>query len=257
MKTCIMMIAGCFEREYWREWAKWHHDICGFDEVFILTNNWTLDNPLPEYVTTERFDGVKAQLQGYNNFAIRHIKDYDWVMVMDGDEFLYIPEGKRVSDYFSEAEGLNFHQVSFQWMMFGDGGEGVPENGSVVRRFQRASGVFKMEVKSAISFKWCREHNVFPIWVNPHFACVGFHWLPSLHYPLMVGMIGPTVKQIEGTPVDKDKPYIAHYFTKTRAEWAERRGLPRPDNNQLRDPKEFDEENHNEIEWPYMAMRLG
>ena len=252
MKTCCMMIAGPFEKDYWREWAKWHHTI-GFDEVFIVTNNWSLDEDktLP-YVKTERLDGQKMQLTAYNQFAFDHLADYDWVMVMDGDEFLYTPFG--VDLYFKEAQNAGFPQVSFQWMMFGDGGEGVPESGSVVQRFQRASGVFKMEVKTAVSFKWCREHKLMPHWVNPHFACAGFQCLPSLHYPLRQSIVGPTVKQLEGVKVDHTQPYIAHYFVKTKAEWAVRRGLPRPDNNQLRDPKEFDEQNHNEVDWPYLAQ---
>ena len=74
-----------------------------------------------------------------------------------------------------------------------------------------------------------------------------------MHYPLRQGILGPTVKQLEGAKVDPTQPYIAHYFTKTKAEWAIRRGLPRPDNGQLRDPKEFDEHNHTEVEWPYLA----
>ena len=74
-----------------------------------------------------------------------------------------------------------------------------------------------------------------------------------MHYPLRQGILGPTVKQLEGAKVDPTQPYIAHYFVKTKAEWAIRRGLPRPDNGRLRDPKEFDEQNHNEVSWPYLA----
>lgn len=66
-------------------------------------------------------------------------------------------------------------------------------------------------------------------------------------------VVGPTLRQLAGAKVDPTQPYIAHYFTKTKAEWAVRRGLPRPDNGQLRDPKEFDENNHNEVVWPYLA----
>lgn len=252
MKTCCMMVAGPFEKDYWREWAKWHHSL-GFDDIVIVTNNWKLDrdSSMP-YVKSARLDGQKTQLKTYNQFAFDCIREYDWAMILDGDEFLHVP--LDIKTYFKEAENEGFPQVSFQWMLFGDGGPGVPESGSVVQRFQRASGVFKMEVKSAISFKWCREHKLMPHWVNPHFACAGFQWLPSLHYPLRQGIVGPTVKQLEGAKVDPTQPYIAHYFAKTKAEWATRRGLPRPDSGQLRDPKEFDEHNHNEVAWPYLAQ---
>lgn len=34
-----MMVAGSFEKNYWREWAEWHKHL-GFDDVWIVTNNW-------------------------------------------------------------------------------------------------------------------------------------------------------------------------------------------------------------------------
>ena len=38
MRTCIMLIAGPFEKDYIEEWVEWHHDICGFKEVFVIAN---------------------------------------------------------------------------------------------------------------------------------------------------------------------------------------------------------------------------
>lgn len=259
MRTCIMLIAGPFEKDYIEEWAEWHHDICGFKEVFVIANNWDYA-PKKDYVKTWRLDGQKMQLDAYNWFAHSHMLDYDWVMVMDGDEFLYLPDGRTIEDYFKEADERGVPQVSFQWMMFGSGGEGVPTKGSVVKRFTRASGVWKMEVKSALNFAWCRGHHIVPIWLNPHFARATdgrrLGWLSSIHYPTKEVMKGPTRKDLEGQPVKNTDPFIAHYFTKTKEEWAERRSLPRPDNNQLRDPTEFDNEDHNEVECAWLARRL-
>ena len=80
--------------------------------------------------------------------------------------------------------------------------------------------------------------------------------MSSIHYPTKEVMKGPTRKELEGRPVKQSDPFIAHYFTKTKEEWAERRSLPRPDNNQLRDPTEFDNEDHNEVECDWLARRL-
>lgn len=49
MKTAILCIAAEFERPYLEEWWAWHHNI-GFDDIWVLTNNWTLDIPAPSYV---------------------------------------------------------------------------------------------------------------------------------------------------------------------------------------------------------------
>lgn len=257
MKNCIMMIASPFEKDYVDEWATWHHDICGFDEVFVMANNWSLE-PTRPYMKVVEMPGEKMQLPAYNCFGQTQMSsEYGWVMVMDGDEFLWLPDGKKIGDYFDEASRIGVPQVSFQWMLFGSGGEGVPTSGSVLSRFKRASGVFKMEVKSALNLEWCRKNNVVPYWVNPHFACGaygdGIKWLHSIHYPSRQIMWGPTRKDLEGTKVQKDVPFIAHYFTKTKVEWNARRSIPRPDNNQLRNPSEFDEEDHNEVECDWLA----
>ena len=256
--NCLMMIAGPFEKDYVEEWAEWHHDICHFDHIFVIANNWDY-TPEKDYVETIRLDGQKLQLDAYNWFGQDHINDYDWVMVMDGDEFLYLPDGTTIDDYFKEADEKGMPQLSFQWMMFGSNGEGTPTTGSVVERFTRASGVWKKEVKSAINFKALRENGLRPFWLNPHFAFAhgqtGFVGVKSLHMPTREVMSGPTRMDLEGKPVDRNMPFIAHYFTKTRAEWNVRRGLPRPDNNQLRDPSEFDAEDHNEIKCDWLAAK--
>lgn len=66
MKTCCMMIAGPFEKDYWREWARWHRAL-GFDDIVVIANNWSLagDKTMP-YVKTARIDGQKMQLAAYN-----------------------------------------------------------------------------------------------------------------------------------------------------------------------------------------------
>lgn len=98
-----MMIAGPFEKDYVEEWAAWHHDICRFDHIYVISNNWDY-TPEKDYVETIRLDGQKLQLNAYNWFGNDHINDYDWVMVMDGDEFLYLPDGTTIDDYFKEAD---------------------------------------------------------------------------------------------------------------------------------------------------------
>ena len=56
MKNAVLAIAAEFERPYIYEWAAWHHSL-GFDDIWIVTNNWDLDSPVPVYVKTYRRDG--------------------------------------------------------------------------------------------------------------------------------------------------------------------------------------------------------
>lgn len=45
MKTCTIGIAGPFEEPYLEEWISWHKMI-GFDDIVIVTNNWSLPKHL-------------------------------------------------------------------------------------------------------------------------------------------------------------------------------------------------------------------
>ena len=245
-----MMVAGPFEKDYWREWAEWHQHL-GFDDVWIVTNNWSLPDDKPDYVHTERLDGPVPQLRAYNMFCWTHLNDYDWVMVLDGDEFLQV--SRPLDYYFKRGEEMRVSQICFQWLYFGDGGEGVPTSGSVIQRFKRSAGVFNTWVKSAVSLKWYRENNQITMWLHPHFVCTPTLRLPSLHFPSEKLMSGPENLEYSGKPVTKDMPYVAHYFTKTKKEWDERRSIPRPDIGKRRDESEFYKDNHNEVEWTQLA----
>lgn len=49
MKTATLCIAAEFERPYLEEWWAWHKKL-GFDEIWTITNNWSIDFPAPSYV---------------------------------------------------------------------------------------------------------------------------------------------------------------------------------------------------------------
>lgn len=254
MKIVVVCIAAEFEKPYLLEWAEWHHSI-GFDEVFVMSNNWSVPEEIKQipFIKTARVDGMKMQLPAYTMFAAQYMNAYDWAFFLDVDEFIYVPS-KDIEDLLSKAESLHQCQMSLSWMLFGDGGC-KDTSGSVVQRFQRCSGVFANEVKSAVSFKSLRQRNIKPVWVNPHFAaCVpGYSWIPSFHMPLNSVIAGSTCKELSGEEVKEDMPFIAHYCTKTKAEWDIRAKIARSDTGTLKDDSQFADCNKNDVYCPWLA----
>lgn len=59
---------------------------------------------------------------------------YDWVLAIDVDEFLYLPD-RDIKKLLKKASKEQVPAVGFNWVHFGDGGEGTPSSGSVVQRF--------------------------------------------------------------------------------------------------------------------------
>lgn len=246
MKTCVLAIAAEFEKPYWREWAKWHHDI-GFDDIWIVTNNWELDDPIPDYVKTYRRDGETMQLNVYNEWMEHEAKNYDWAFVCDIDEFLYMPFDMK--DWLLEQTKV-CHAIGIPWIHFGDGGPDTPTSGSVVDRFTKCEGVYNRHVKPFVNLRTLAANRV--VFINPHFACVTLRgklaWVPWMDI-FEKPMTGP-YDNFEGRPLDSGRPFIAHFYVKTLDEWRKRRGPQhmRADCRQFVSEDWFHKENHNEVE---------
>ena len=129
MKTAALCIAAEFERPYLEEWWSWHHSL-GFDDIHVITNNWTLDIPAPSFVHSFRVDGQVVQLPAYNAWLQKFKEKYDWLLVIDVDEFLWMPDDLKTY--------LELHQkdycIGVPWVHFGDGFS-KETSGSVIQRF--------------------------------------------------------------------------------------------------------------------------
>ena len=248
MKTCVMAIAAEFEEPYLLEWVDWHKRL-GFDDIWVVTNNWDWYVP-PKGVKTYRRDGKVIQLAVYNEWMWNHRWEYDWVLVCDIDEFLYCPTD--VKAWLEEADDAI--QLAVPWVHFGDGSDGktkTPPEGSVIDRFQRCEGVYNRHVKTLVHLsKLSNANNLF--YVNPHFICASVNgtgiWLPWLD---IFGCTGHgQYNKFEGREIDPSRPFIAHYYTKTLTEWRKRRGPEhmRADRHQYITEDWFARENHNEKE---------
>ena len=255
MKKCVLGIAAEFEKPYWREWAEWHHNL-GFDDIWIITNDWNLDDPIPDYVKTYRRDGKVIQLKSYNEWMLNHRKEYEWALVCDIDEFLYMPVdlGKWLNDRQAVCS------LGIPWIHFGDGGKDTPTSGSVIERFTKCEGVYNRHVKVLVNLRMLNAANSI-FFVNPHFACVGgiggqnALWLPWLDI-FSKPMNGP-YNAFEGKELDPTRPFIAHFYTKTMTEWRQRRGPAhmRADCHEYVTEDWFERENHNNVECRLLLER--
>lgn len=91
--------------------------------------------------------------------------------------------------------------------------------------------------------------------VNPHFVCCDKFWLPwtDIDGKLCTG----PYSALEGREIDSSKPFLAHFYTKTKEEWRKRRGPEhiRADCAQYVTEDWFDRENHNEKQFTLLAER--
>ena len=115
-----------------REWLQ-HHIEQGVDHFYMINNdstdNWesqVVDMPVTIYTDPEKY----KQVQHYNDYFLDTVKTTaEWVMVIDIDEFVYVPKGKGkitdVLDKYDSSVGV----IKMRWKMFGSNGHVVqPES---------------------------------------------------------------------------------------------------------------------------------
>jgi Glycosyl transferase family 2 len=130
------------------EWVAYHRAI-GFTDLVICTNDCidgspALLDPLQELgLATHLANPVgpedKAQLAAYARAEkLSVIREVDWAMVLDADEFLNVHVGKgRVTDLIAAVPKATAFLIN--WRIFGSSGHVASEPGFVTERFTRAA----------------------------------------------------------------------------------------------------------------------
>lgn len=138
---------------------------------FFLINNGSTDNFLPilqPYINNHTVelinDDIKhAQEHCYNKYFLTKAKKYQWVMVVDLDEFVYARKGYRTIPQYLHTLNDTISQVCIPWKIFGSNGHKVqPQN--VVKSFSKRinynkedgfQGVIKDKKNHKYSFDKC------------------------------------------------------------------------------------------------------
>ena len=75
-----------------REWIQ-HHINEGIDTFFLTDNGSTDTYDIQDYIDSGkvilRIDAKKAAQEEHLNYYLKDAKKYDWVIVIDLDEFIY------------------------------------------------------------------------------------------------------------------------------------------------------------------------
>ena len=136
------------EGPYILEWVAYHRSI-GFTDILICTNGCIDGSPslvdrldalgLAIHIRNDVPDGQEAQLSGYA-LAETHsiLREADWAMVLDADEFLNVHVGEgSVHDLIEATPWATAYLVN--WRVYGSSGHQTWQPGLVTERFTRAA----------------------------------------------------------------------------------------------------------------------
>jgi len=226
MKIALVCIAKN-EDHYVGEWVNYHLKL-GFNKIFIYENDWE-SNIENDNVVKIKINEPRQQIPAYNSFIKNYKNEYDWVAFLDVDEFLVLKKHKNIEEFITEYG--KYESIGINWVLFGDNHLNKSDDYSLINRFTMRQNSINPHIKSIVNLR----HSKF-MWVHNHDG----YWVDTNH------------KQFYKTPFNHDGPIdiaqINHYFCKTKDEFIEKVNRDRADNGGIRDLKDFDDHNFNEVE---------
>lgn len=234
------------EARYIKEWIEYHR-LIGIKNFYIFDNdsNDNLKKILTPYIKQgfvhyEAIHGHVRQLDAYNLSLRIARKKKHYLLALDADEFIFLPNPKDnfidvVNDIFTKNDSIG--GIVFNWVIFGSSGYEKMQNKLITQTyFHRSQFNFKFNqhVKTLVN----PQKTI--AFVNPHFACY-----TRGSYAVNIDNIkvdGPYSK-----PINNPKVRINHYFTKSKEEFMAKRARGMADNNNIRDIKDYEKHNRNEV----------
>jgi glycosyltransferase involved in cell wall biosynthesis len=212
------------EGPYIHEWLTYHRAI-GV-ERFTLYDNGSTDDTMAEVarfghaVDVIPWPGQAQQVPAYRDMLANRRHYAEWVAFIDVDEFLVATRDESVGDVLHSYDDMpGVSTLYVHWLFFGSGGAKHVDAAPVTQRFTlRAPDDFGPNRfgKSIVRLRYGAEL------LNPHMIGRPSAMLTP------GGFIVDTSDGGRQARADHNRLALAHYFTKSEAEWTERRARGRP-----------------------------
>lgn len=200
-----------------KEWIAYHY-VIGIG-TFLIYDNGSNDNTVAKaqelsllidirVVPWGHATGPEAQSEAYENCFQRFQQEFEWILVIDSDEYLSNTEGSQIesltSKHFFSAG------IAFNWACFGSNGHTETPPELTIKAFiRRSDETFGANNHTKLLVRPRLVKNI----VNPHYFDVdGPIKRPD----------GTSIKwQIKGVTESPNLSdwYINHYFVRSRAQW--------------------------------------
>ena len=168
------------ENNYIKEWVEYYYNL-GCKKIFIYDNNdingEKLEEVINKYISNKFvevinyrgrvFQGVSLQTLAFFDCYINKVNKFDYLGLFDADEFLYLGNFTKISDYLKQSKFRNFDCIKFPWLVYDDNDLiNVKDNDySLNKRFTRGNyysttckSIFKTKFKKINSLKLINAH---------------------------------------------------------------------------------------------------
>lgn len=229
MKTLICCI-GKNENRYIKEFVDYHRKI-GVTNICLFDNN-DKDGEHFEAIIKEDIDsgfvllkdyrGRKVcQMQAYQECYDTYKNQYDWIMFMDCDEFIYLVEDSNISQYLSRDIFNEFGMIHLNIMHYGDCDKAHYEDKPVQERFDHP-----LPLDTKIEYPFPENDHISSI-IRGGLSDVHWEGTPHTTFPCNINCcnnIGIPCRPESPFvhPYNFDLAYFKHYNNKTIEEYCDK-----------------------------------
>ena len=218
-KGIYACVIGKKENLYAKEFVEYYKKI-GFDKLIIFDNNKLdeekFEDILKEYKNKKYIEIIdirnleSAQIIAYNYCYQKYKNNFDWIIFLDFDEFLYIKNGQNINQYIYNKRFKKCQSIVFNRKIYDDNDLYKYDNRSLIQRFNRVSLPNHCSIKTMV--RGGIENLIIP---NTHFSGINIQYFCNSEgkrlYPNSFLKLNCKVRN--------NNAFIKHFFTKTVEEF--------------------------------------
>ena len=222
---CICTI-GKNENRYIREYVEFYKKM-KVDKIFLYDNNdingERFEEVISDYIRNDfveiiDYRGLKTpQQRSYQECYKKNMDLYDWFIVYDIDEYIYMKDFDNIKDFLGDKRFLHCQRVQLNWVIYTDNNLIYYDNMTLQERFTEKE-------PNARKMKYGGKQQIKSI-VRGHIPNINIHCIHVLDSKLRsCDGFGNRKKVIDIFTMVSDYTnyYIKHYFSKSLEEFVEK-----------------------------------
>ena len=162
----VLFGVGKNESLYIREWVDYHLKL-GFTHIYVYDNE---DKPKYKYILKDFKNVYVLHLPGsseeysiqtivISHFTKNYIKNFDYCMHLDLDEFFCLKKNKNISEFINNYFNEKVSAIGINWVFFGSNNQIKYENKSILERFTKCQRGSNQHIKLFVDVKKLKHYN--------------------------------------------------------------------------------------------------
>ena len=209
------------DESYLEEFIIYNH-VIGVEHFYIYDNESKIpikdrlkDNYFKNICTIIDFPGKVQQLNAYNDCLKKYGFENEWLIFIDGDEFILPKKHNNITDFLREHDDAQ--AIGINWVFFGSSFHEKKQKGFLIDKYRYSEGIQNKHVKTI-----CKPEFTINFLIDPHTVIIKDK---NKYMDPYKNIISPPFNENNTTDIIQ----INHYYGKSVEEQNEKKNRGTPD----------------------------